>query len=688
MPDPQGDITLRYSEPAQTDKYIEDGIEFTELDDDMVSINLEPDRKPLSQLSKTDHEYNLAEALEDGVLALLAEELLRGVESDLRSRSKWENTVTKAMDMLGLEITESGDLEQNGTVSKVHHGLMLDAIINYQSDAGAELYPAVGPVKVEDNSSETDSKSSEKATLMERKFNHYLTDIAKEYYPDNYRMLFAQGLMGDAFKKIYHCPMKERQVSKFVSAIDLIVSNDATDLEDVGRVTHRVRMRQNVMKRMQILGVYRSVDLDVPAPEYSEGEEKIADIEGTQTADTNPEVEDIPHELYETYAELDIPGFSHPKDLPIPYKVTIDVTSRRILEIRRNWKEGDGNYQKRNRFVKYPFIPGLGFYGYGCAHVLGQDQKALTALERELIDAGMFANFPGFLQAKHGPSQNRTNQIRVMPGQGVEVDTGGLPIKDSIMDLPYKEPSATLLSLATGIADMARKKVGAAHIPVGEGTANIPVGTLLAMIELATKPMSAIHKRNHNAQQREFQILQELFMEDPSPLWKFSKDSDEDKIKIKEAISDISLVPAADPNTPSNIHRIMRTWALMELAKASPDMYDLHAVHKRALSALAFNDEELLKPPPPPGAGPQQEPSKIDEIQLEAAVREGEQSREMQQDIVRGKMKENLEDKKLLDRAQERQHEKEMAALKYGETELKEKGKFMGILGKFMGGGG
>jgi hypothetical protein len=668
--------------------YMQDGAMVTENDDDTVTLDFNPQDEEKEDKDDSDHDANLAEILEESVLDQIATDVLQGIEEDLTSRSGWAGAIEKAMDMLGIKITDTAiDTTDSGTISKVHSTMILEAIINYQADFTAEMLPAKGPVKTEDNQTEPEGNRSAMADALERDLNHYLTDVDKAYYPDSRRMAFIQCFMGMAYKKVYSDPVKDRPVSRHVSPLNLIVSNDITTISDCNRITHSVPMRQAVMKRLQKSGFYRELPLETPNPEADQGESKIRELEGTQVPSGTALPQDAVHKLYESYIEVDLTDYGAPakyghKDgLFCPYRVTIDRTSRKILELRRNWKKDDEQYCARERFVEYVFVPGLGYYAYGVAHLLAGSQRAATAMLRILIDTGMFSSFPGWLQAKAGPGQNRTNQINVKPGSGAEIDTGGLPIKEAVMELPYKEPSATLFNTLGMLFEAGKRMVGAFMMPVGEGTANIPVGTILAMIEQSTKPMAAIHKSNHMSQQHEFQLLKELFAEDPTPLAKFAK-TPARLWSLQDSLQDINIVPASDPNTPSNVHRIMRAWALGEIVKENPAHYDVRKVERLRLQALNINPDEVMLPPPPPGAQPPAPPSKLDEIKLQAQVREAEQSRELQQDLIRGELKNKQEIAKITDNQADRQHDMEMQRLKMAETANKEKGKFMsGIMG-------
>lgn len=666
---------------------------------------------------------NLAEKMEDAELSSIASDILDGINADIQSRQDWQNSYNRAVDLLGLKIEDaSNEVTGTGTISKVYHPLLLEAVVRYQATARGELLPANGPVKVRDDQpvspmpvmggpmqpgvpgpqgpqpampppnpmmGHNGGPGLDRdilADAFEKDINHYLTVVAKEYYPDFDRMLFSMALVGCAFRKIYHCPIRRRPVSEFVPASDLIISNEATELYSAGRITHRTKMRHATLRRMQVGGIYRDIDLGQPNEQQSAIDVKIKIVEGIAPYPQLPA--DHRHTIYESYVELDLKDYPNPDGLPLPYRVTIDLDSRQILEIRRNWKEDDEDFLPMRRIVKYGMIPGLGFYDYGYVHLLGNTSRALTAIERQLIDAGQFANFPGFLIAKQGMRQ-MTNQIRIQPGGGHELDTGGLPITAVAMPLPYKEPSVVLMQLGQAIAQDAMRLAGSAELPVGEGTADIAVGTMIALLEQSTKVIDAVHKRNHATQQQEFEILRELFQEDPQALWRFAK-TPARKWQQAEEFSDIELVPAADPNTPSHIHRIMQAQALIQLSTSMPQLYNLRMVHEKALRVLGIeNPDELMNPPPPPpgtpGAQPQLPPQVIAE-QAKGQMREQEQQRELQQSIVQGQIKMQEIQANAQVKAQDAQQKQQLATMKLAGDQQKQKVGFLGSLLKLRGG--
>ena len=576
------------------------------------SISVSLDGRPIesSKKKKTEgwHE-NLAEEMDENALSEIAHRLIKGIEEDIDSRKEWIEDRAQGLRLLGLKIEIPG---QQGTadgapvegMSRIRHPLLLESVLRFQANARAELLPTDGPVKVRVDSNQDGPEMDQQAEYLERDFNHYLTAVAKEYYPDTDKMLFMLGFGGSAFKKVYYCPLRNRPVSETVDADDLIVNNEATDLSNARRITHRISMRPSVVKRMQIIGAYRDVDLGQTKQKELDAVQKEKNaIQGLQD-DINV-AEDRDREIYECYCELDIPGYEHEIDgessgLEVPYRVTIDVSSKQILNIVRNYDEEDQELPEANtHFVKYDFVPGLKFYGMGLLHILGNTTNGLTAVWRELIDAGMYSNFPGFLYAKTSGRQN-SNIFRVPPGGGAQIDTAGMPIQQAVMPLPYKEPSGALAAFAETISQYGQRLGGTAEMQVGEGKAEAPVGTMLAMIEQAQKLLNSVHKRMHAAQADEFQLLAQCFREHPESFWQRNK-RPANKWSEKtflDALDNYELVPQADPNTASHIQRVMKVTALVQMAQTAPTLYNLDAVNREALLTLGWsNANSLLRDP-------------------------------------------------------------------------------------------
>ena len=617
---------------------------------------------------------NLAEYLSDSELGQIETELHQGIEADINSREDWVLAFNRGVELLGLKIEEaSGTAGGDGAISKIHNPLLLEAVVRFQSNGRAELLPSEGPVKVRDDQDEPIKGRNQLAEDLERDMNHYLTTVAKEYYPDFDRLLFALGLGGCAFRKVYLCPLRKRPVSEAVSGKDLIVSNDATDLTNAARVTHRILMRQSTLKRYQLKGYYRDVPISQPVEVATATDAKIKETEGIAPKPARPE--DNRHEIWETQVELDLPGFEHTgkkgkkTGLPLPYRVTMEKDSGVILEIRRDWKQKDPEYMKKRRYVKYGMIPGLGFYDYGFVHLVGNTQRALTAIDRMLIDAGTFANFPAFLIAKGGQKQE-TNVFRLSPGTGQEIDTGGMPIKDAIMELPYKGPSAALAEFEKELAENARMLGTSVDMKVGEGRADVPVGTILAMIEQATKIMSAVHQRLHQSQQEEFEMLRELFVENPTTLSQFAKKPKRQWATAAE-FGDLELVPASNPNVPSHIHRIMQATALIQMLTQAQGILNAKEIFTRVFQVLNVEDiDSLFAPPPPPGAQPPVDPN-VQKAQIQKSIKDTDvqqknmqQEREANQAVLEGKIRMQELSQESKDRAADRASREKIALIK------------------------
>lgn len=591
-------------------------------DDGSIVIDFTPD---VRQGESTDHSENLALRLTEAELAGIGSRLQTAIQEDDQSRKEWLEMRAKGLDLLGLKVETARSVAGGSSapvegMSTVRHPLLQEAVLRFQANSYSELCPARGPAKVVNYSDQT-IVNDQLANALERDLNTYLTTTASEYYPDTDRMLWWLGYGGTMFKKVYWCPLRRRPVSEMVDAKDLIVSDAVTDLANAPRVTHEITMRRSVMKRMQILGVYRATTLSNTPSDPDPVDRKVGEIQGVDVSDIS--AEDSDYQLYECYCELDIPGFNHvddegaPTGLPLPYRVTLEKTSGRVLEIRRNWKEEDTDYLPKIPFVQYTFVRGMGFYGIGLLHILGNTTRAVTSAWRLMLDAGMFANFPGFLFAK---SANRqvTNEFRVPPGGGAPIDLGSAQdIRAAVMPLPYKEPGPALMQLTENIAQTGQRVGGTAEAPVGEGVQNAPVGTTLALIEQATRIEGAVHKRLHQAQSEELQKLVELFREDPESLWRNNRRCQlkKDTRRTLLALEDCDIIPFADPSVPSRMHRLAKVAAVKQLQAQSPQLYDAKQVDTMCLMEIGIADpESLFAVPGPP---PQPDPIMMAQLQIE-----------------------------------------------------------------------
>lgn len=630
-------------EPDMPEVIIEAGEDLPEVDasgnilrieheDGSVTVSL--DGKPIDgpgERKRGDWFDNLVEDIDSGELSRIADTLLRGIEDDLQSRRDWIEDRATGINLLGLKVEIPGvqgaaDGAPVEGMSKVRHPLLLEAVLRFQANARSELLPTDGPVKIRNDNNNADLAQDQLARALERDLNHYLTDTASEYYPDTDRMLLMLGFGGTAFKKVYFCPLRNRPVSETVDADDLIVNNTATDLRNAKRITHRTYMRPSTVKRLQLLDVYRDIDLSAPKPVNLDSAQR-AEKSTQGIADMSMNPDDRDREIYECYCELDIRGFEHKRKgretgLEIPYRVTIDVSSREILSVVRNYDEDTAALPvARTDFVKYTFVPGFGFYDIGLLHILGNTTNAATAGWREMLDAGMFANFPGFLMADTGARQN-TNIFRVPPGGGALVKTGGMPLNQAIMPLPYKEPGQAMMNLISNMVETGQRVGGTAEVAVGEGRADAPVGTTLALIDQATKVMNSVHKRMHAAQAEEFKLLVRCFKEHPESFWeRQSKPSFQwDEQTFLKAINDCDLVPQADPNTASQTQRMMKIMGLKQLQQASPNLYDPIAIDTAALQAMGWSNPQQFMVPP--NALQEKEPPEVQYAKADMAVKQ------------------------------------------------------------------
>ena len=597
------------------------------------SVTLTLDGSPLAHndddMSPAGWFDNLVDRIDEMELSRISEELIKGIEDDLESRKEWIEDRAQGIKLLGLKVEIPGlagaaDGAPVEGMSRVRHPLLLESVLRFQANARSELLPTDGPVKIREDNNNANLDSDQLSNDLENDLNHYLTSTAKEYYPDTDRMLLMLGFGGTAFKKVYFCPLRSRPVSESIDADDLIVNNAATDLSNAKRVTHRIYMRPSTVKRMQILGVYKDIELSTPKQaDYDAAQREKKSQQGIAPDQMNPEDRD--REIYECYCELNIRGFEHrfkrkETGLEIPYRVTIDASSKQILSIVRNYDEETKDLpEARSNFVKYTFVPGMGFYDIGLLHILGNTTNAITAAWRELLDAGMYANFPGFLYADTGARQN-TNIFRVPPGGGALVKTGGMPINQAVMPLPYKEPSAALMTLVDNMAQTGQRIGGTAEQAVGEGKQDAPVGTTIALIDQATKVLNAVHKRMHAAQAEEFALLVRCFKENPESFWQKNRRPARkwDQETFLRGINQVDLVPHADPNTASQTQRLMKIVALKQIQAQNPTLYDPIAIDKAALQAVGWsNPEQFMIPPQAQGAPPPEMQQAIAKLQID-----------------------------------------------------------------------
>jgi hypothetical protein len=592
----------------------------------VVQLNARPPQKADDE----DKFYaNLALKMSPEELAKIANDLFDAIEADDRSRQGSLEIYKRALDLTGLKLAEPRAAVDSaaGTdgMSSVVNPLMLEHTLKGWANAEAELLPANGPVKVKDDGDETVDRD-ELAEAYERGMNHYLTVTAPEYYPDtSHMLLWGTHLRGSGFKKVYRCPLRRRPVSESVGAEDLIVSDTMKDLRSCARITHQIPMRPSVMKRMIHAGAYRDATLTQPTSQPNQVDEAVGAIQKTGVIRQRPE--DEPYTIWESQCELDLAEFAPSEfkntDIPMPFLVTMDKDSREILAIRRDWDEDDSQAQRIRMYVRYPYVPGPGFYGTGLLNILGNCSAAMTAAWRISLDCGMFANFPGGLIDKGATRQN-SNIQRPGPGEFAPVDAGGKDIRAVIMAMPYKDVSAGMLALMDKIKAQADAAGAAPTIPVGEGLANVPVGTMLAAVEQATKVMSAAFKGMHTAQSEEIQLLVDLFRAHPEDFWRNNKDQPDywTKEKLYQAITDYNLVPVSDPNVPSHIHRVAKGVALSQIF-AIPQFgakMDADETLRRILRAIKEDPRGLIIPPEAQAAAAASAPPDPKMIEAQAKI--------------------------------------------------------------------
>jgi hypothetical protein len=619
-----------------------------------VVVQLDAHRPREEAEGENQFYLNLADEVGQLRLSQIANELYDAISADDRSRQGYLEIRKRGFDLLGTKLEEPkstvGDSSAvSDGVSSVTNPLLLEAVLRGWANAQAELLPADGPVKIKETGAETDQQD-DLAEAFERDFNYYLTKIATEYYPDtSHMLLWGVYFGGSGFKKIYRCPMRRRIVSDSVDATDLIVSDTTKDLRSCARITHQIMMRPSVMKRMKFLGAYRSVMLTQPTPVTTPAERAVAGVQGTAAQPERPE--DQPYTVWESQCELDLDAFAPKKfrgeGIPLPYLVTMDKDSREILALRRDWNEDDEEAERKRRFVRYPYVPGPGFYGTGLLNILGNATAAMTAAWREALDAGMYASFPGGLIDKAATRQN-TSDFRVAPGQFDALDLGQRKIADVVMPLPYRDVTPGLMSMIDKVVQQAGALSGTADIPTAEGIQNVPVGTMLAQIEQATKIIAAAHKGMHHAQAEEIEMMLDAFREYPEDFWRLNRQCAGfwNETNFFQALDNCNLIPVSDPNVPSHLHRVMKGIALLQLG-ASPvtgPYLSGKTIADRCLKALKEDPNGLLIDPAPQAQGPDPNMLKA-QAQLTSAQANMQRAQAASGDA---QMKQQLEPAKLL----------------------------------------
>lgn len=531
---------------------------------------------------------NLAETLDEGVLAELVGDLLGDYEDDINSRRDWIQTYVDGLELLGMKVEDR--TEPWPGACGVYHPLLSEALVKFQAETMTETFPAQGPVRTQIIGKETPEKR-DAAQRVQEDMNYQLTDVMVEYRPEHERMLWGLGLSGNAFKKVYFDPSLGRQVSMYVTAEDVVVPYGAANLETAERVTHVLRKTKNEMKKLQRDGFYRDVDLPEPTNTMDEVEKKIAEKMGFR-AET-----DDRYKLLEMQVDLIIEDDQFRDDdddgIALPYIVTIDKESEEVLAIRRNWDPEDKKKAKRNHFVHYSYVPGFGFYAFGLIHLVGAFAKSGTSILRQLVDAGTLSNLPGGFKTKG--LRVKGDDTPIAPAEWRDVDVASGTMRDNIMPLPYKEPSQVLYSLLGTIVEEGRKFAGAADLQVSDMSAQAPVGTTLAILERTLKLMSAVQARIHYAMKQEFKLLKTIIADYTPATYSYEPEEGGRKAK-KGDYDNVEVIPVSDPNAATMAQKIVQYQAVIQLAQSAPQIYDMPYLHRQMLEVLGIKNAQKLVP--------------------------------------------------------------------------------------------
>ena len=558
-----------------------------ETEDGGMLIDFDPQDEKLD----SDFGDNLAIVIDETDLERIGSELIAAFQNDKDSRKDWEETYTKGLDQLGLKIEERTQ-PWNGACG-VFHPMLSEAVIKFQSQAISEIFPAKGPVKTKIVGKITEDKAKQ-AERVEDYMNFLLTYEMSEYRTETEKLLFSLPLAGSAFRKVYYDPNLGRPSGIFVPSEDVVVNYGASDLETCERATHVMRKSFNEIRKMQVNGFYKDIELPDATNSYSDIQEKYNELTGENVGDRY----DQRHTLLEMQVNLDLPGFEDTFNgentgIQLPYVVTIDYGSATILSIRRNYYEDDKQKQRRSHFVHYQYLPGLGFYGFGLVHMIGGLAKSATSLLRQLVDSGTLSNLPGGLKSRG--LRIKGDDTPIMPGEFRDVDVPGGAIKDNITFLPYKEPSQTLYSLLNTIVDEGRRFASISDMKVSDMNSQAPVGTTLALLERNMKVMSAVQARLHASMKREFEILVGIIKDFGNPSYPYDTDEEED-IKSSDFDQRVDVLPVSDPNAATMAQRIMQYQAAFQLATSAPEMYDLKELHRQMLEVLGIENVDDIIP--------------------------------------------------------------------------------------------
>jgi hypothetical protein len=571
----------------------EHALEITIEDPEAVEIGI--DGKPILRMEKEEDEEgfddNLAEYLDEGELAQLAGELIGDFDEDVSSRKDWMQTYVDGLQLLGMTIEERAEPWEGAC--GVYHPLLSETLVRFQAETIMETFPAMGPVKTVIIGKETQDKK-DAAERVADDMNYQLTEKMKEYRPEHERMLWGLGLSGNAFKKVYYDPSIGRQVSLFVPAEDLVVPYGASNLESSPRVTHVMRKTENEVKKLMHAGFWLDIDLGEPVDTFDEVEKKIAEKMGFRAT-----VDDR-YKILEMQVDLDLPGFEDEEDgeptgIALPYIVTIEKATSKVLAIRRNWRPEDEHKKKRSHFVHYGYIPGFGFYCFGLIHLIGAFAKSGTSILRQLVDAGSLSNLPGGFKARG--MRVKGDDTPISPGEWRDVDVPAGTMRDNFLPLPYKEPSQVLAALMDKIIEEGRRFASAADLQISDMSAQAPVGTTLAILERTLKVMSAVQARIHYSFKEELRLLRDIIRDYTPDTYSYVPVEGRPGAKRSD-YDNVDVIPVSDPNAATMAQKITQYQAVLQLAQGAPQIYNLPKLHRQMLDVLGIkNANQLVKLP-------------------------------------------------------------------------------------------
>jgi hypothetical protein len=547
---------------------------------DGIAIDLMPE----NDMVEPAFDANLAEYMDEGELEKLGTDLVGEVDSDIASRKDWVDMYVKGLDVLGMKYEER--TEPWTGACGVFSTLLTEAAVRFQSETIIETFPAQGPVKTQIIGA-IDRLKEEAAERVRADMNYKLVDGMPEYRPEHERMLFNLGLAGAAFKKVYFDPTLGRQTSIFCPAEDVIIPYGSSGARSAERVTHIMRKTKNDVRKLQVAGFYRDVELGEPVMIHNDVEKKKAEEQGYSVTD------DDRYQFLEIQVDYDMPGYEDDDGVALPYIVTIDRGTSKVLSVYRNWSESDPKKLKRQHFVQYDYVPGFGAYGFGYIHLIGGYARAGTSLIRQLVDAGTLSNLPGGLKSRG--LRIKGDDTPISPGEFRDVDVPSGTVRDNIMPLPYKEPSQVLAALLDRITEEGRRLGSIADMKISDMGANAPVGTTLALLERQLKTMSAVQARVHFSMKQEFKLLKDIIRDNTSGEYEYNPQGNNPAVK-REDYDIVEVIPVSDPNSSTMAQRIMQYQAVIQLSQSAPQIYDLPQLHRQMIEVLGIRNAEKLIP--------------------------------------------------------------------------------------------